>query len=169
MAPKYKELWKKSGIDLDNATKSRASCNISLGINQLKLPDELIAVKNHQTAIDEKPESNDDDTEQKSTVDSDVSNDDGTAVPAEPKPIDAEAQNNDDDNEKHKQQKFEDLLDSARLLEEIRKDVVRTHPDLYFFLEPENNLGSRRYAAIERILFVWARLNKGVSCLSVFC
>jgi hypothetical protein len=65
-----------------------------------------------------------------------------------------------DDSE---EEQFSELLDSARLLEEIRKDVVRTHPDLFFFLEPERNLGNRRYAAIERILFIWSRLNKGVS------
>jgi len=40
--------------------------------------------------------------------------------------------------------------------------VVRTHPDLQFFLEAEGGLGLRRYAALERILFVWAKLNKGV-------
>ena len=55
------------------------------------------------------------------------------------------------------------FLENATLLDEIRKDVVRTHPDLKFFLEPEDSLGIRRYAAIERILFVWAKLNKGVS------
>jgi hypothetical protein len=55
------------------------------------------------------------------------------------------------------------FFENASLLDEIRKDVVRTHPELYFFLEPENNLGQRRYAALERILFVWAKLNKGVS------
>ena len=60
------------------------------------------------------------------------------------------------------------LFENATLLDEIRKDVVRTHPDLYFFLEPENNLGKRRYAAIERILFVWARLNKGVSVFYIY-
>jgi len=48
------------------------------------------------------------------------------------------------------------------LLDEIRKDVIRTHPDLRFFLEPEDGLGQKRYAALERILFVWAKLNKGV-------
>jgi hypothetical protein len=58
---------------------------------------------------------------------------------------------------------FTDFLENCRLLEEIRKDVVRTHPDLHFFLEPNHNLGLRRYAAMERILFVWARLNQGVS------
>mmetsp|Transcript_45365 Transcript_45365/g.67360 ORF Transcript_45365/g.67360 Transcript_45365/m.67360 type:complete len:782 (-) Transcript_45365:45-2390(-) len=58
--------------------------------------------------------------------------------------------------------KWDQFLDNATLLDEIRKDVVRTHPDLYFFLDPEENLGQRRYAALERILFVWAKLNKGV-------
>ena len=48
------------------------------------------------------------------------------------------------------------------LLDEIRKDVIRTHPDLRFFLEPKEDLGQKRYAALERILFVWAKLNKGV-------
>jgi hypothetical protein len=41
--------------------------------------------------------------------------------------------------------------------------IHRTHPNLQFFLEPEDNIGQRRYAAIERILFVWAKLNRGVS------
>jgi hypothetical protein len=59
--------------------------------------------------------------------------------------------------------KWFQFFENASLLDEIRKDVVRTHPDLYFFLEPEDNLGQRRYAALERILFVWAKLNKGVS------
>lgn len=58
--------------------------------------------------------------------------------------------------------KWFQFFENASLLDEIRKDVVRTHPELYFFLEPENNLGQRRYAALERILFVWAKLNKGV-------
>jgi hypothetical protein len=54
------------------------------------------------------------------------------------------------------------------LLDEIRKDVIRTHPDLRFFLEPKEDLGQKRYAALERILFVWAKLNKGVRCHSIF-
>lgn len=58
--------------------------------------------------------------------------------------------------------KWFQFFENASLLDEIRKDVVRTHPDLFFFLEPENSLGQRRYAALERILFVWAKLNKGV-------
>jgi len=58
---------------------------------------------------------------------------------------------------------FQDFLEDAKLLEEIRKDVARTLPHLLFFLEPNDNLGLRRYAALERILFLWAKLNKGVS------
>eukprot|EP00550_Attheya_septentrionalis_P004265 CAMPEP_0198297840 /NCGR_PEP_ID=MMETSP1449-20131203/38550_1 /TAXON_ID=420275 /ORGANISM="Attheya septentrionalis, Strain CCMP2084" /LENGTH=460 /DNA_ID=CAMNT_0043998925 /DNA_START=37 /DNA_END=1416 /DNA_ORIENTATION=+ len=54
------------------------------------------------------------------------------------------------------------FFENARLLDEIRKDVMRTHPDLSFFLEETRNLGQRRYAALERILFIWAKLNKGV-------
>lgn len=54
------------------------------------------------------------------------------------------------------------------LLDEIRKDVIRTHPDLRFFLEPKEDLGQKRYAALERILFVWAKLNKGVRYYSMF-
>jgi hypothetical protein len=55
-----------------------------------------------------------------------------------------------------------DFCESAVLLDEVRKDVVRTHPDLAFFLIPRDDLGARRYAALERILFVWATYNKGV-------
>jgi hypothetical protein len=65
--------------------------------------------------------------------------------------------------EESEDRRWTEFLDSANLLDEIRKDVIRTHPDLFFFLEPEDNLGQRRYAALERILFVWATLNKGVS------
>ena len=56
-----------------------------------------------------------------------------------------------------------DEEENLLLLDEVRKDVIRTHPDLRFFLEPADNLGQKRYAALERILFVWAKLNKGVS------
>jgi hypothetical protein len=61
------------------------------------------------------------------------------------------------------------FYENAALLDEIRKDVIRTHPDLYFFLEPEDNLGQRRYAAMERILFVWAKRNIGVSIHMCVC
>jgi hypothetical protein len=64
---------------------------------------------------------------------------------------------------------FQQFLQDAKTLEEIRKDVVRTHPDLRFYLEPQDNLGIRRYAALERILFVWAKLNKGVRKRTIQC
>jgi len=47
------------------------------------------------------------------------------------------------------------------LLDEIRKDVVRTHPDLKFFLEPSDILGHWRYAAIERILLYGQNSTRG--------
>jgi hypothetical protein len=58
---------------------------------------------------------------------------------------------------------FEEFLEDAQQLAEIRKDVARTHPDLFFYLEPKDHLGMRRYGALERILFIWSKLNKGVS------
>ncbi len=61
--------------------------------------------------------------------------------------------------------KDEEAEEDLQLLDEIRKDVIRTHPDLRFFLEPEEDLGQKRYAALERILYVWAKLNKGVSVI----
>lgn len=63
----------------------------------------------------------------------------------------------------HEQADDADKEENLLLLDEIRKDVIRTHPDLRFFLEPNEDLGQKRYAALERILFVWAKLNKGVS------
>lgn len=62
-----------------------------------------------------------------------------------------------------------DEEENILLLDEIRKDVIRTHPDLRFFLEPKEDLGQKRYAALERILFVWAKLNKGVSSFIFAC
>jgi len=70
---------------------------------------------------------------------------------------------NEEEEDDSTEDKWVHFLENASLLDEIRKDVVRTHPDLKFFLEPCDNLGHRRYAAMERILFVWAKLNKGVS------
>ena len=69
---------------------------------------------------------------------------------------------NDDPLNTNDDSKWHQFFENAALLDEVRKDVVRTHPDLHFFLEPEENLGQRRYAALERILFVWAKLNRGV-------
>jgi hypothetical protein len=65
------------------------------------------------------------------------------------------------------QDDFQDFLEDAMLLEEIRKDVARTMPHLLFFLEPTDDLGIKRYAALERILFLWAKLNKGVRIIHI--
>jgi len=54
----------------------------------------------------------------------------------------------------------------AVLVEEIRRDVSKTHMHLNFFLEEENNLGKRRHAALERLLFVSTKLNKKVKYLN---
>lgn len=62
----------------------------------------------------------------------------------------------------HHQKEVDNFIESARHLDEIRKDVDRTFPDLKFFLDPVKDLGNRRYAALERILYVWSRYNKGV-------
>ena len=67
-----------------------------------------------------------------------------------------------DDQDDPRTRAINNYIESAVLLDEVRKDVVRTHPDLAFFLEPTEDLGLRRYHAIERILFVWATFNKGV-------
>mmetsp|Transcript_34031 Transcript_34031/g.43466 ORF Transcript_34031/g.43466 Transcript_34031/m.43466 type:complete len:693 (-) Transcript_34031:741-2819(-) len=48
----------------------------------------------------------------------------------------------------------------ADLNQEIRKDVVRTYPELQFFIGEE---GSERLRKLERILFVYAKLNPGIS------
>jgi len=62
-------------------------------------------------------------------------------------------------NQSQKDDLFERFCKDAKLLSEIRKDVVRTNPHLRFYLETRDNLWIRRHAALERILFVWAKLN----------
>jgi hypothetical protein len=57
---------------------------------------------------------------------------------------------------------FQELCRRAEILGSIRKDVVRTYCDLLFYNEAKDNLGAKRYGALERILFVWAKLNGGV-------
>jgi hypothetical protein len=56
--------------------------------------------------------------------------------------------------------------EDAELRDEIQKDVVRTLPELAFFLEgtgPDgDNAGPLRYEAMKRVLFVYAKLNPGV-------
>jgi Rab-GTPase-TBC domain len=51
------------------------------------------------------------------------------------------------------------FLQGAVLLDEIHKDVVRTHSDLSFYLD---NKGQRRYAALERILFTYGQYHPGI-------
>eukprot|EP00518_Triparma_eleuthera_P005835 CAMPEP_0182467228 /NCGR_PEP_ID=MMETSP1319-20130603/13477_1 /TAXON_ID=172717 /ORGANISM="Bolidomonas pacifica, Strain RCC208" /LENGTH=316 /DNA_ID=CAMNT_0024667291 /DNA_START=591 /DNA_END=1539 /DNA_ORIENTATION=- len=46
------------------------------------------------------------------------------------------------------------------LLSEVIKDVLRTHPDLAFYISPPQS--SSRLLGVARILYVWARLNQGV-------
>ncbi|KAL7558340.1 hypothetical protein ACA910_000140 [Epithemia clementina (nom. ined.)] len=71
---------------------------------------------------------------------------------------DDDDKNNDDHNHNHDtMMTIDDFCNSLALLDEIHKDVVRTHADLSFFLDPHDDLGRRRYAAIERILFIWAK------------
>lgn len=45
------------------------------------------------------------------------------------------------------------------LLEEIEKDVIRTHPEIQFFLEDHDHV---RYNAMQRALFIYAKLHPGV-------
>jgi hypothetical protein len=54
------------------------------------------------------------------------------------------------------QRQFED----TELRDEIWKDVVRTHPGLHFFTD-------HTYEAMQRILFVYAKLNPGVRYVQV--
>lgn len=51
----------------------------------------------------------------------------------------------------------DNFVNTAALLDEIRKDVVRTCSDLSFYLDPV--LGTRRYAVLERILLISATLS----------
>eukprot|EP00934_Nitzschia_sp_Nitz4_P008806 Nitzschia sp. Nitz4//scaffold37_size175936//23829//26241//NITZ4_002027-RA/size175936-augustus-gene-0.4-mRNA-1//1//CDS//3329549731//8796//frame0 len=97
---RFKERWRKAGIELRSASLANAR---KLGVNVLKIP---------------------------------ITQDSTNA-------------------------EFQAFLEDARLLETIRKDASRTHPHLFFYLETEHNLGKRRYAALERILFIWAKLNGG--------
>jgi len=74
--------------------------------------------------------------------------------------VDIDTENwEDNTNKSRKDDLFFQFCKDAKLLSEIRRDVVRTNPHLRFYLDTEKNLGIRRHAAIERILFVWAKLN----------
>jgi hypothetical protein len=44
------------------------------------------------------------------------------------------------------------------------QDVIRTHPEIRFFLEDTTHI---HYSAMQRILFVYAKLNPGVKYVQV--
>jgi hypothetical protein len=50
------------------------------------------------------------------------------------------------------------------LMESIEKDVIRTHPELQFFLEGDGI----RQQVMQRILFLYAKLNPGVQYVQVY-
>lgn len=64
---------------------------------------------------------------------------------------------------------YQQLQRNVKLLDEIRKDVERTHPDLRFFLEPRGDLGKRRYGALERILLVFCQEMDYVQGMNEIC
>jgi hypothetical protein len=148
LPPKFKEQWKKTGISIDASNKNTQATSMALGINQLVIPQLLL---DYTDQDDHKEKEEDDEDDPNDNQDTNADHDKNAMEEA------AGAQ------AAAVQRAFDDLVEHAQMLEEIRKDVVRTHPDLFFFLEPQKNLGLRRYAALERILFVWAKLNKGVS------
>ena len=110
------------------------------------------------------------------TNDSNDSNDSTTATTKRPNPDAEEAAKIRLEIEKEKKKMTRRSLSSSSiscstdtrtsaeaasiLLQEIRKDVVRTHPDIQFFIDPD--FSRERYAALERILFTWASLNRGI-------
>jgi Rab-GTPase-TBC domain len=179
---KYQVEWKRIGITLDKSESAAA-----LGLNQLRVPQELLdmraneleSTKNNESGTQLEVNDSSDhaigassgDTNDNSdtALAQDVSGDDTENDATENNPL-SEATSVEAIkeiaglrySEEHVDQVFQQFLQDAKTLEEIRKDVVRTHPDLRFYLESQDNLGIRRYAALERILFVWAKLNKGV-------
>eukprot|EP00751_Fragilariopsis_kerguelensis_P017302 CAMPEP_0170833808 /NCGR_PEP_ID=MMETSP0734-20130129/569_1 /TAXON_ID=186038 /ORGANISM="Fragilariopsis kerguelensis, Strain L26-C5" /LENGTH=406 /DNA_ID=CAMNT_0011200229 /DNA_START=105 /DNA_END=1323 /DNA_ORIENTATION=- len=127
---KYKELWKQSGITLNKGESAAA-----IGMNELRIPSELLVSVETTTTTDDT-----DETETTIVSDTDESEQERTRT-------------------KNKDKVFAQYLQDATTLSEIRKDVVRTQPTNPFYHEATDNLGIRRHAALERILFLWAKLN----------
>jgi Rab-GTPase-TBC domain len=125
--------WQHQGLDVNILERLCRDLNALVVV----VPNELPTTTTTTTSVVET--SNDNETSKPFTVAS-------SSSPTSPTP------SNDDD-----QWDAADFVDTALLLDEIRKDVVRTLPDLRFFLEPTRNVGRRRYAALERILLVWAK------------
>ncbi len=138
---KYRELWRKAGITLNQGESAAA-----IRMNRLRVPQELLS---EDTADDREPD------ESEHNVDADDTDDDEKPDTSENK----DSTEKDASNESRKDDLFEQFCKDAKLLSEIRKDVVRTNPHLRFYLETRNRLGIRRHAALERVLFVWAKLN----------
>lgn len=166
-----KEAWKKRGRDLhilENLTKDMNALNLK---ETLTLHREEEETKDNNAEPEEKPKdqpAKDDPTTENNKEQ------EGHEVVIDVKEEEQDVQEipQTDDSEDMSEVElsatdeedttWNDFIESALLLDEVRKDVQRTHPDLAFFLDPEQNRGRRRYAAIERILFVWAKYNRGV-------
>lgn len=134
---KYKEIWRKLGISLNQGESAAA-----IGMNRLRVPVELLSSDTENDAQQMDPmEDEHQSVENESTYDT--------------MKIEAPANEGNGRND----DVFEQFCKDAKLLSEIRKDVVRTNPHLRFYLETRNRLGVRRHAALERVLFVWAKLN----------
>lgn len=178
---KYRELWKRAGITLNQGESAAA-----IHMNRLKIPKELLlrsesehseddnsnpsdSEQNDDTIegnnkVEENTESNEDSSEQNDDMieanDEGEQNDDSSSVSEKAnEPAHANSTESDTSNERRRDDLFEQFCKDAQLLSEIRKDVVRTNPHLRFYLETRNRLGIRRHAALERVLFVWAKLN----------
>ncbi|KAG7345735.1 Rab-GTPase-TBC domain containing protein [Nitzschia inconspicua] len=177
---KYQLEWKQTGIVLDKSESPAA-----LGLNQLRIPQELLEMREKELQSSKPNRSTShlhgngngihatdataDDSENALAEEEEEDDKTNHVISDANKPaLTSSDQDNDHDDDateiinEHADQLFQQFLQDAKTLEEIRKDVVRTHPDLRFYLESQDNLGIRRYAALERILFVWAKLNKGV-------
>jgi len=142
---KYRELWRKTGIILNQGASAAA-----LGMNKLRVPKELISEEKEEDSERSDGVEKNDESEQ---------NDDADGAEKADGPENEDSIDDSPSNESRKDDLFDEFCKDAKLLSEIRKDVVRTNPHLRFYLETRNRLGIRRHAALERILFVWAKLN----------
>lgn len=142
---KYRELWRKTGIILNQGESAAA-----LRMNKLRIPKELIS---GEKEVDSEH------VDEAEAKDESEHNDDADGAEKADGSENRDSTYSSTPNESKKDDLFEQFCKDAKLLSEIRKDVVRTNPYLRFYLETRNRLGIRRHAALERILFVWAKLN----------
>lgn len=169
-----KTFWTEKSLDmsvLERLTKGMNALKVNFTDEELEEGEEEATTRSAQQPSGEQHH---DGNEEESPINDDDPAQESSSIP-EPSNMDDEGTTEKEDEvcnetpEGHykpklttKEEKLKDFVESAVLLDEIRKDVVRTHPDLAFFLEPAQNLGRRRYAALERILFIWSKYNKGV-------